>query len=198
MAEWQGPALYCFNDSILIKPQDLYAISRIGQDSKLYKPYSIGRFGLGFYCVYHFTDIPGFVSGENIVIFDPHAFDLPGISPSQPYEEDIFLNNISFLHNVSRYAPCLEVHHLIEDQENERVPVTTRKMEKRNLSAWKLFLRILLLFSSLSIEFTTSNFSIFFLYQRVHSLLGLDPGVAIEIESVTAALSSVVGGARLL
>lgn len=79
------------------KPQDLYAISRIGQDSKLYKPYSIGRFGLGFYCVYHFTDIPGFVSGENIVIFDPHAFvDLPGISPSQPYEEDIFLNNISF------------------------------------------------------------------------------------------------------
>ena len=69
-------------------------------------------------------------------------------------------------------------------------------MEKRNLSAWKLFLRILLLFSSLSIEFTPSNFSIFFLYQRVHSLLGLDPGVAIEIESVTAALSSVVGGAR--
>jgi len=48
------------------------------------------------------------------------------------------------------------------------------------------------------IEFTPSNFSIFFLYQRVHSLLGLDPGVAIEIESVTAALSSVVGGARLL
>lgn len=182
------------------KPQDPYAISRIGQDSKLYKPFSIGRFGLGFYCVYHFTDIPGFVSGENIVIFDPHAFDLPGISPSPPYEEDIFLNNISFLHNVSRYAPYLEVHHLIliEDQENERVPVTTRKMEKRNLSAWKLFLRILLLFSSFSIEFTPSNFSIFFLYQRVHSLLGLDPGVAIEIESVTATLSSVVGGARLL
>ena len=87
--------------------------------------------------MYHFTDIPGFVSGENIVIFDPHAFDLPGISPSPPYEEDIFINNISFLHNVSRYAPYLEVHHLIliEDQENERVPVTTRKMEKRNLSA---------------------------------------------------------------
>jgi len=136
------------------------------------------------------------------VIFDPHVFDLPG--PSQPYEEDIFLNNISLIHNVSRVAAYLEVHHLIEDQENERVPVTTRKMEKRNLSAWKLFIRILLLFSSLSIEFTPSNFSMarhFFSYNWfIHKAnkYGLDPGVAIEIESVTAALSSVVGGARLL
>lgn len=83
MAEWQGPALYCFNNSIF-SPQDLYAISRIGQDGKLEKPLSIGRFGLGFNCVYHFTDIPGFVSGENIVIFDPHACHLPGISPTHP------------------------------------------------------------------------------------------------------------------
>ncbi|KAF5200676.1 Sacsin, partial [Thalictrum thalictroides] len=83
MADWQGPALYCFNSSIF-SPQDLYAISRIGQDSKLDKPFAIGRFGLGFNCVYHFTDIPSFVSGENIVIFDPHASNLPGISPSHP------------------------------------------------------------------------------------------------------------------
>ncbi|KAM0910828.1 hypothetical protein ACQ4PT_013891 [Festuca glaucescens] len=83
MAEWQGPALYCFNDSVF-SPQDLYSISRIGQDSKLEKPFAIGRFGLGFNCVYHFTDMPGFVSGENIVMFDPHACYLPGISPSHP------------------------------------------------------------------------------------------------------------------
>ncbi|KAJ8436260.1 hypothetical protein Cgig2_011532 [Carnegiea gigantea] len=83
MADWQGPALYCYNDSVF-SPQDLYAISRIGQDSKLEKPFAIGRFGLGFNCVYHFTDIPSFVSGENIVMFDPHACNLPGISPSHP------------------------------------------------------------------------------------------------------------------
>ncbi|XP_027359772.1 sacsin [Abrus precatorius] len=83
MADWQGPALYCFNDSVF-SPQDLYAISRIGQESKLEKAFAIGRFGLGFNCVYHFTDIPMFVSGENIVIFDPHASNLPGISPSHP------------------------------------------------------------------------------------------------------------------
>lgn len=83
MADWQGPALYCFNDSVF-SPQDLYAISRIGQESKLEKPFAIGRFGLGFNCVYHFTDVPMFVSGENIVMFDPHASNLPGISPSHP------------------------------------------------------------------------------------------------------------------
>lgn len=83
MADWQGPALYCFNDSVFT-PQDLYAISRIGQETKLEKPFAIGRFGLGFNCVYHFTDIPTFVSGENIVMFDPHACNLPGISPSHP------------------------------------------------------------------------------------------------------------------
>ncbi|KAK6931871.1 hypothetical protein RJ641_003664 [Dillenia turbinata] len=83
MADWQGPALCCFNDSVF-SPQDLYAISRIGQESKLEKPFAIGRFGLGFNCVYHFTDIPSFVSGENVVIFDPHASNLPGVSPSHP------------------------------------------------------------------------------------------------------------------
>lgn len=83
MTEWQGPALYCFNNSVFSQ-QDLYAISRIGQDSKLEKPLAIGRFGLGFNCVYHFTDVPGFVSGENIVMFDPHACYLPGISPNHP------------------------------------------------------------------------------------------------------------------
>ncbi|KAG8376019.1 hypothetical protein BUALT_Bualt09G0019400 [Buddleja alternifolia] len=83
MGDWQGPALYCFNDSVF-SSQDLYAISRIGQESKLEKPFAIGKFGLGFNCVYHFTDIPAFVSGESIVMFDPHACNLPGISPTHP------------------------------------------------------------------------------------------------------------------
>lgn len=106
MAEWQGPALYCFNDSVF-SPQDLYAISRIGQDSKLDKPFSIGRFGLGFNCVYHFTDIPGFVSGENIVIFDPHAFYLPGISPSHPGLRIKFVGRRIFEQFPDQFAPFL-------------------------------------------------------------------------------------------
>jgi sacsin len=32
----------------------------------------VGRFGLGFNSVYHLTDIPSFVSGEHVVVFDPN------------------------------------------------------------------------------------------------------------------------------
>ncbi|KAI5401984.1 hypothetical protein KIW84_066447 [Lathyrus oleraceus] len=62
MADWQGLALYCFNGSVF-SPQDLYAISRIGQESKLEKAFAIGRFGLGFNCVYHFTELLHFGCG---------------------------------------------------------------------------------------------------------------------------------------
>ncbi|KAK9115561.1 hypothetical protein Sjap_014508 [Stephania japonica] len=114
MTEWQGPALYCFNSSIF-SPQDLYAISRIGQDSKLEKPFDIGRFGLGFNCVYHFTDIPAFVSGENIVMFDPHACNLPGISPSHPGLRIKFVGRRILEQFPDQFAPFLhfgcDLHH---------------------------------------------------------------------------------------
>ncbi|KAI4356900.1 hypothetical protein L6164_000883 [Bauhinia variegata] len=106
MADWQGPALYCFNDSVF-SSQDLYAISRIGQESKLEKPFAIGRFGLGFNCVYHFTDIPMFVSGENIVMFDPHASSLPGISPSHPGLRIKFLGRQILEQFPDQFSPFL-------------------------------------------------------------------------------------------
>ena len=83
MADWQGPALLCYNDK-LFAPSDFAAISRIGQDSKVDKPAAAGRFGLGFNAVYHWTDIPSFVSGEYLVYFDPHANILPGTSAAHP------------------------------------------------------------------------------------------------------------------
>lgn len=83
MADWQGPALLVFNDSTF-SPADFSAIARIGQDSKVDKPATAGRFGLGFNSVYHFTDVPSFVSGEYLVYFDPHAQNLPGTSLAAP------------------------------------------------------------------------------------------------------------------
>ncbi|GLC59948.1 hypothetical protein PLESTB_001557000 [Pleodorina starrii] len=83
MAVWQGPALLVANDAVF-SPSDFANISRIGQDSKASRPTSIGRFGLGFNAVYHFTDLPCFVSGDYLVMFDPHAKYLPGVSAAQP------------------------------------------------------------------------------------------------------------------
>ena len=44
----------------------------------------VQRFGLGFNSVYNLTDVPMFVSGDYVVMFDPHCRHLPGISPAQP------------------------------------------------------------------------------------------------------------------
>ena len=86
LLKWQiGKALLCTVSMTLFSVHKIFMQSRgFVQESKLEKPLAIGRFGLGFNCAYHFTDIPTFVSGENIVMFDPHAFNLPGISPSHP------------------------------------------------------------------------------------------------------------------
>lgn len=83
MAPWQGPALLVYNDA-MFSPGDFAAIARIGQDGKMAQPAAIGRFGLGFNAVYHLTDLPSFVSGSHLVVFDPHAKYLPGASAAQP------------------------------------------------------------------------------------------------------------------
>jgi len=83
MADWQGPSLYVYNDATFSQ-RDFENLAKIGQASKLEKLVTTGRFGLGFNAVYHFTDVPSFVTGEHLVIFDPHTTFLPGSSLVQP------------------------------------------------------------------------------------------------------------------
>ena len=49
----------------------------------------IGRFGIGFNAVYHWTDLPSFVSANCLVILDPQARFLPNVNPSNPGNYDI-------------------------------------------------------------------------------------------------------------
>lgn len=58
--------------------------SFFAQASKLDKLAATGRFGLGFNAVYHFTDLPSIVSGEHLVMFDPHTKYVPGATSVQP------------------------------------------------------------------------------------------------------------------
>jgi sacsin len=83
MGKLQGPALYVYNDATFSQ-HDFSAISKIGQDSKLERLGTTGRFGLGFNAVYHFTDVPSFVSGDHMVFFDPHLSFLPGANARHP------------------------------------------------------------------------------------------------------------------
>lgn len=83
MANLQGPSLIVANDAIFTEA-DFKSLARIGQGSKLEKLATTGRFGLGFNSTYHLTDTPSFVSGDYLVIFDPHCQSIPGATITQP------------------------------------------------------------------------------------------------------------------
>eukprot|EP00803_Ostreobium_quekettii_P010692 evm.model.scf_230.1 EVM.evm.TU.scf_230.1 scf_230:55-29919(-) len=107
MAMWQGPALCCYNDAVFSEA-DFANISSIGQHKKLQQLSTTGRFGLGFNSVYHFTDLPSFVSGDFLVFFDPHASHLPGVSHNQPGLK-FALSKSNVLHSFpDAFAPYLQ------------------------------------------------------------------------------------------
>ena len=70
MAKSYGPALLFYNNAEF-SDEDFKNIRNIAGKTKINKPLKIGKFGLGFCSVYHITDVPSFVSGENFVVFDP-------------------------------------------------------------------------------------------------------------------------------
>jgi sacsin len=71
-------------------------LARIGQGSKLEKLASTGRFGLGFSSTYHLTDTPTFVSGEYLVIFDPHCAFAPGANLNQPVSHTNYTSALAY------------------------------------------------------------------------------------------------------
>ncbi|KAF4319793.1 hypothetical protein BBO99_00006114 [Phytophthora kernoviae] len=104
MAKWQGPALYCYNNAEF-SDADFISLARIGQAGKLQQASTTGRFGLGFNSVYHFTDLPSIVSANSIVMFDPHATHLPGISAANPGIKIRFSNAKIVKQYPDQFAP---------------------------------------------------------------------------------------------
>ena len=84
MAQLQGPALWAYNNAIFSK-EDLVNITKLSGATKETDTTKIGKFGLGFCAVYNLTDVPSFITGKDVVIFDPHTKylgkALPGSSP---------------------------------------------------------------------------------------------------------------------
>jgi sacsin len=89
MRPFQGPALYAYNDSIFT-PKDYVNICNLGSSLKRS---AIGQYGLGFNSVYHWTDVPSFVSGSKVVFFDPHAKYVQGATPIEPGVRWDFVNS---------------------------------------------------------------------------------------------------------
>ena len=78
MAESHGPALIVHNNSTFTD-EDFENITKLAGATKANQPLKIGKFGVGFCSVYHITDVPSFVSGEWLYIFDPTLKYLKGV-----------------------------------------------------------------------------------------------------------------------
>ena len=72
MAECQGPALWAYNNATFTS-EDLRNITKLSGATKESDAAKIGKFGLGFCAVYNLTEVPSLISGDQIVIFDPHT-----------------------------------------------------------------------------------------------------------------------------
>src|SRR4051812_21998042 len=82
MEDWQGPAIWIYNDAEFSE-DDFRALTQLGIGGKSRdvdeNDTRIGRYGIGFNCAFHVTDLPSLVSGKNIAFLDPHAKFLPAI-----------------------------------------------------------------------------------------------------------------------
>ncbi|KAG8947689.1 hypothetical protein FRC04_010533 [Tulasnella sp. 424] len=72
LAICQGPAIIATNDGYF-KDKDWKAITTILDSSKVQDKNSAGKYGLGFRACYHVTDTPHILSGDKLLILDPHA-----------------------------------------------------------------------------------------------------------------------------
>ena len=110
LSAWQGPALLCYNDS-KFSPKDFRNLASIGSASKLQRLATTGRFGLGFNSVFHWTDVPSLVSGDHLVMFDPHAKFVPGATTASRGMKIRFVNSSlkeQFPNQfVSRFSACM-------------------------------------------------------------------------------------------
>ncbi|RIA79344.1 hypothetical protein C1645_745971 [Glomus cerebriforme] len=97
MEDWKGPAIWIYNDAEFTN-DDFGFLIKLGIGGKSNDITKIGKFGLGFNCAFHITDVPSFVSGKYIAFLDPHVKFLP---PSGfPLEDQKDNNEMLFLRNI--------------------------------------------------------------------------------------------------
>ncbi|RMB95544.1 hypothetical protein DUI87_27654 [Hirundo rustica rustica] len=93
----QGPALCIYNDRPF-QQQDIEGIQRLGVGGKQDRQDAIGKYGLGFNTVYHFTDCPAFLTGDStLCVSDPHLYYMPTATTEKP--GSMFAVNTEFKKN---------------------------------------------------------------------------------------------------
>nr|XP_024661131.1 sacsin-like [Maylandia zebra] len=81
----QGPALCVFNNKVF-SDADIKGIQQLGEGGKHRTPGKIGKYGVGFNSVYHLTDCPSILTGDEVLcISDPNQKYIENHSNNQRY-----------------------------------------------------------------------------------------------------------------
>ncbi|XP_075999316.1 sacsin isoform X1 [Genypterus blacodes] len=126
----QGPALCVYNNQPFTE-DDVRGIQNLGRGTKEANPGKTGQYGIGFNSVYHITDCPSFISGNDILcIFDPHAQYAPGatsVSPGRMFRDldSDFRSQFSDVLNL-----YLGAHFKLERSTMFRFPIRSTEMAK--------------------------------------------------------------------
>ena len=104
MAGCHGPALVVQNNAMFTQ-DDFKNITKLAGATKVGKALKIGKFGVGFCSVYHITDVPSFISGQYLYIFDPTLSYLKKEikNPAKPGKRLSYTTN--FISNSQQLTP---------------------------------------------------------------------------------------------
>ncbi|KAM9602483.1 sacsin isoform 2-T4 [Morphnus guianensis] len=144
-APLQGPALCVYNNQPFTE-DDIRGIQNLGKGTKVGNPCKTGQYGIGFNSVYHITDCPSFISGNDILcIFDPHARYAPGstsTSPGRMFRDldadfrtqfsdvlDLYLGNHFKLDNCTMFRFPLRNGEMAKVSEISSVPCSDRMVQ---------------------------------------------------------------------
>jgi sacsin len=102
LAKCQGPALWAYNDA-MFSEEDFENINKLAGETKKEDLDKVGRFGLGFNSVYHLTDVPSFLSGEHLVIFDPNMNHISKLIDGKMRSGGLMLSLVEHKHALSAF-----------------------------------------------------------------------------------------------
>ncbi|KAK3820135.1 MAG: hypothetical protein J3Q66DRAFT_439182 [Benniella sp.] len=78
LAEYMGPALLAGSDSVF-EERDFTSMKNLADSEKKEDETKIGQMGIGFNSVYHLTDCPSFITGNQFMMIEPHERIFNGV-----------------------------------------------------------------------------------------------------------------------
>ncbi|KZT01859.1 uncharacterized protein LAESUDRAFT_686116 [Laetiporus sulphureus 93-53] len=128
----QGPALLAYNDATFSE-SDWESLQNINRSSKKINTDKIGKYGIGLRSGYHVTDNLEVLSGDSLVIFDPHRRIIPEGGKKWPLV-DIRQNYPDQLSPFGHFLPA----NLSNNFDSTIIRLPLRQVENRSLISSKV------------------------------------------------------------